>query len=645
MPTTGLDASDVLDRLTADGAPSASTDPSLYASAGRVFLDALRETCTGASRDDAEHAIAAALATLATDATGVRMQVGCLYLTDKEASGGYFTALTAALSTPGGASKGAVNTLLKGIREAASFAGGAIDDARRRHAESRRKRNAQGAGGIPVLTKGETPKAEAIRVCRQVIANHPDLYIRGSDIVGVTVPPGGPLDPELPPIIQPLSADMVEAYLNESVLFYAAEGVEDFAWGACVRGVMGQLQPAGRYLAAVIQCPTIRDDGSPLTAEGYDEATGLLHLPRRKLHLKLPPPSLDAAHSALGRLIGLVREFPFADMDEEMRGPSLSAWLALVLTLSCRPAIPGLVPMWLHTASTRGSGKTKLADLAHLIATGATFPRQPESESEAETRKNLMGRLMAGQTAVLMDNLTGGIGGPTLDALLTAPVMTDRPLGASKIGAWVNRLLIVASGNNLQIVGDGARRTVVVDLRPEVEHPEDQAHAIADIEGHVRQHQAEYLAAALTIVRSYICAGEPLGNIPFGSFDGWSRRIRGALLWLDCADPVVKRQDMDPETAALHRFLGAWWGQFRDLEQRTGDVRSVLEDRSGDMGDALAELYGALDEMGFMGRGRLNVQKLGKYLSQNVDRIVGGRRLERTGRSRGSSVWRVVERG
>jgi Uncharacterized conserved protein len=70
--------------------------------------------------------------------------------------------------------------------------------------------------------------------------------------------------------------------------------------------------------SGVISTPTLKPDGSLLTAGGYDAATGLWHWPDKKL--TLPPiadrPSKDDAQSALELLKSLLVEVPFVnDLD------------------------------------------------------------------------------------------------------------------------------------------------------------------------------------------------------------------------------------------------------------------------------------------------------------------------------------------
>ena len=48
---------------------------------------------------------------------------------------------------------------------------------------------------------------------------------------------------------------------------------------------------------------------------------------------------------------------------------------------------------------------------------------------------------------------------------------------------------------------------------------------------------------------------------PFGSFEGWSRRVREPLLWLGCADPcdtLARGRDNDPKLNGIASVIIAW---------------------------------------------------------------------------------------
>ena len=55
--------------------------------------------------------------------------------------------------------------------------------------------------------------------------------------------------------------------------------------------------------------------------------------------------------------------------------------------------------------------------------------------------------------------------------------------------------------------------------------------------------RGSYVAACLTIVRTYLLAGCPGRLPPVASFGAWSDLVRSALVWLGCADPAQSIQE------------------------------------------------------------------------------------------------------
>jgi putative DNA primase/helicase len=66
-------------------------------------------------------------------------------------------------------------------------------------------------------------------------------------------------------------------------------------------------------LSGVIGTPTLRPDGTLLTAEGYDAATGLFLIASPPMAAIPLAPSKAEAAEALAALSDLLGEFPFAD--------------------------------------------------------------------------------------------------------------------------------------------------------------------------------------------------------------------------------------------------------------------------------------------------------------------------------------------
>ena len=336
-------------------------------------------------------------------------------------------------------------------------------------------------------------------------------------------------------------------------------------------------------IAGVITTPTIRPDGSLLTARGYDPMTRLYHVQDDLLDLRRIPahPTRDDALKALADLQYLLKNFP--TVNEIDHSVALSALISPVI----RGAVP-VVPMHAFRASTAGTGKTFLVDVASAIATSRPCPVATVAKSEEETEKRLAGLLLAGFPLICLDNVNGELGGDLLCQAIERPIVQVRPLGTSDIIEIESRATIFATGNVLRVRGDMTRRTLVANLDAGVERPELRAFDFDPVET-VLADRARYVAAVLVIVLAHAEAGFPCDTSPLASFSEWSRYVRSALIWLGCADPCASMEDAredDPELGDLRELLHAWSNEIgTDLAPTTGEIISMVAERFPDEED------------------------------------------------------------
>jgi len=389
-------------------------------------------------------------------------------------------------------------------------------------------------------------------------------------------------------------------------------------------------------LAGVVTTPTLRPDGSVLTAAGYDAATRLYHVPDPALRLPPMPskPTQADAAAALASLRALLVGFPFvSDVDRAVA-------LSLLITPVVRGAL-SVAPLHAIKAHTAGTGKSYLVDLSSAIATGRPCPVVAAAANAEETEKRLVGLLLAAFPIVSLDNCNGELGGDILCQAVERPLIRVRPLGRSDIIEIESRACIFATGNALRVRGDMVRRSLVSALDAEMERPELRQFA-QDPVAEVLANRGRYVGACLTIVRAYLAAGRP-GLLPaLASFEDWSALVRSALVWLGEADPCTSmeaaRQD-DPELSEMREVL-TLWQQHVGAEGRT--ARDIAEEAStrrptqlGEPTDfAAPELRDALLRIAG-DRGAISTRRLGKWLMDHEGRIVSGMRIMRSGSAQG----------
>jgi hypothetical protein len=402
-------------------------------------------------------------------------------------------------------------------------------------------------------------------------------------------------------------------------------------------------------LEGIVCSPTLRPDGSLLGTPGYDPDTGLLLDTNSTTFPRIPfCPTLDNARTAIGHLQQAFIDFPFAESWH------FSAALAAVLSLVCRYAIMGNVPLFAIRANTRGSGKSLLADVVSIIGTGRAAPRWPQVTEDEEERKRLLTVALAGYPAIHIDNVTKPLGSPALDLALTAPSFSDRILGKHDSREAPLSMVWLASGNNMQFKGDTARRIVPIDLDPQMERPEERTGFQHNpLTPWVQQERPRLTVAALTIIKAFFEAGCPAqGVTPMGSFEQWSDLIRQALIWAGEADPNEGRKDIeaesDPQYERLATLLDAWTQCYPKndawtLAQVKGDIqtRAALSPQPPNAWNVLQEALGAFDPR--YDSKNLNTQVLGYEFRKFQGRTIAGRRFVTAGISHHAQQWAIEQ--
>lgn len=405
-------------------------------------------------------------------------------------------------------------------------------------------------------------------------------------------------------------------------------------------------------IEGIIEAPTLRPNGSVLDRPGYDSETGLFLAPGSCSFAEVPSsPTLKHAQLALEENLEAFADFPFLEPCDR------SAAVAFLLTLLARHAVDGCVPLFLVRASTAGTGKSLLADAVSVIATGRKAARFAQEDADDEARKRLLAVAIAGDPIVLIDNIDRPLGSAALDAAITARMIRDRILGRTETVSAPWHAVVAATGNNVQVKGDLARRVVPIDLDAGMERPEErEGFKHADLLSWCRMNRGRLVAAGLTILRGYIAAGKPRQDVkPYGSFEAWSDLIRSSLVWAGMPDPAAGRERVrehsDPTRDALREALQAWREVFgsravsvseaiREIEIRRMDANRTRDSEEDAKLDRLREALGFFD-IRFDGK-RLNSRSIGNALAKHRDRLVDGLAFKNAGKAHGSGVaWRV----
>lgn len=388
-------------------------------------------------------------------------------------------------------------------------------------------------------------------------------------------------------------------------------------------------------LQEVLTTPTLAPDASLVAEAGY-HPTLLSYLD--PAFTVSPGASRQDAEAAIAELKDLLTDFPF-EMDQHR-----SVALAAIITPVVRSAIRGPVPLVVFDGTTPNSGKSLLADIVSILATGRDAPKQALTD-EVEFEKRVTALLQSGVRAVLLDNIDKPLGGATLDALLTADTWIGRVLGSTSMVKLRARAQWMATGNNVTIQGDLSRRAIRCFLSPDMERPEERAdYKYPRPREHVQANRARYVEAALTVVRAWMLSGDKVTLPSMGSYESWSDVVRSALVWLGEADPVATQAELRADSS-----LGVWgtvlesceniWGGGKPFHAK--DIYDALYKgvRKGGTKEAYSALEGALDEL--LPGNQPSVRGIAILFRRWAGRIVGGKRLVKAPRTRSGLAYMV----
>jgi hypothetical protein len=496
---------------------------------------------------------------------------------------------------------------------------------------------------ITIRTEEYVTNDEAMKA----LASDTSIYQRGGLLVRIVrdASPAAkgirrPISPRIEELPAPLLRERLTAVADWKKIKETKYGAEEQpahppAW--CISALHARAEwPGIHHLEAVVDYPVVRSDGEILSNTGYDLDTGLFLETNCSIRVGREP-SRDDAVRARDLLLEVVVDFPFALEIHK------AAWLCALLSPLARFAFNGPSPLFLVDSNVRAAGKGLLLDTISRIITGERFTVATYTENEEELRKRITSLALSGERLVLFDNLQGKFGSSVLDAALTGTSWQDRLLKFNRIVKCPLYMTWYATGNNVTIAGDTPRRICHVRLESELEKPEERNNfRHHDLLAWVGQNRADLLAAALTILRAYFVAGCPDMRLSaWGSFEGWSRLVRAAVVWIGMPDPgetrILLQDQADFAAEAMGILLSCW--QELDPDRRGLTTSEVIDRLRSDQHptEADSNCRAAIETL----VGKLDARSLGYKLRQYRRRNFGGKFFDRAGAMRRAIRWAV----
>lgn len=372
-------------------------------------------------------------------------------------------------------------------------------------------------------------------------------------------------------------------------------------------------------------------DGQEYSEPGYHPDIRLYLATKGKLK---PAPGVEGrARGAEGvkKLLRLLRAFPFKSESDQ------AAALAAIVTALLRRLLPS-APVFAISAPAAGTGKSLLAEVVGIILTGRKPPMLSTGGDEAEFEKRLAGALLEGDPMVVLDNVARPFGNePVLNQACTQETLRVRILGGSSMSTVPTNALLVATGNNLAIVGDLKRRTCLIQLDAGVERPELRDDIDFDVLVEAARDRDKLIRAALDICKSYLEAGAPDVYLkredgtqdkvkPLGSFGDWDRMVRRALIYHGMADPIASAEvlrEADPDIEAMTLLFTAWVDLYGKEPQTAAKVvqdaveYAVTQHANPDLHEGVSLACS----------GKVDARRMGYWLRAHKNRICAGMQL------------------
>jgi hypothetical protein len=400
----------------------------------------------------------------------------------------------------------------------------------------------------------------------------------------------------------------------------------------------GKTWPKVPALRGVIGAPVLRRDGTLLQRPGYDPTTGLYLASKVQLPEVPDKPTGEQVQAARDFLLHrFLCDFPWSSAADRAN------YLALLATPILRHYTRSLTPFAVIDATMPASGKTILTGGPGMLYGQRVLPW---TYSEEELRKSITAVLAEQVGVVVFDNLAEGtvIDSAILAQLVTGGVWADRQLGSSRTIATVNDRLWMATGNNLQVGGDMASRTVRIHLDPNMPRPEQR-----DQSGFGIPHLDQWITAPanqlivlwhlLVLVLDWTGHGAPkAAGMSMRQFTPWAQSLGGFLAHHHVSGFLTNAEEIrgvDEDETRWRAFLSCWHDRHGGKQMTAADLR-----KDGEPNHLSGEAFDAWDgQFITTHNGRLpNPLGLGRLLTGQIGRwrgpyVVRGGKNERGDRN------------
>ena len=358
---------------------------------------------------------------------------------------------------------------------------------------------------------------------------------------------------------------------------------------AIVKDMIEETAVGLPILSRIVQAPAYAADGSLSLEPGYHPPSESYYVANGLVVPPIPDDPTGGEIEAARRVIAdeVFGDFPFVDDADRAHA------FAMLLQAFVRSCISGTTPLYTTSKPRAGTGATLLVQVVALITSGQPSATMTLAKSDDEMRKRLTSTLRGLPLQILLDNVRGTLDHPSLAAVLTARVWGDRILGESNNVKIPVSCTFSATGNNIAMSDEIARRSVPIRLDAQVERPDTREGWRHDnLEEWVLEHRGELVAACLTLCQAWFAAGrpKPSNNVRLGGFESWSRTMAGILEVAGVPDFLSNlrqfRDRADVTTDVTRAFLERWWSDRTTERVTIKELIPAATDVGVDLGNA-----------------------------------------------------------
>lgn len=565
----------------------------------------------------------------------------------------------------------------------------ALEKERKKKAHDKRKQKSDiltaKYGGIEIQTNNRQIKDVGAQAIGALVINiernptNPLIYVKGGMLARI-VP-----DEDGRRVIQAATSGTINVALSEVARWVAvresANGEEKFDVyppQAVALHVFNQPEwPGIPAIETVVNTPVFGKAGVFHTEPGYNPKTRYYYTGGVTLGDTTPTP--ENLQAAKDLIIGhMIYDFPFKD------DASHAHAIAYMLLPFVRQMIDGPTPLHLVESPTPGTGKGKLVNACAYLSLGHDVATMSEVEDDSEWRKQLTTVLMSGRTHIAIDNINHGLDSGVFANALTQPYWSDRILGASReINVKINACWS-ATGNNVPISEEIARRCVLIRLDANTEKPwERTGFKHENLSEWIRENRNELVTACCIIIRNWLEKGKPrFKGKAKGSYESWTNVMGGILQAADIVGFLENESEMFAKTInsndLMSDFVKRWWEKHNcdpitkvekaqgldgnNCKVSTGElfILASYADYQPDEYDEYAdeetgrpirkpkpkvEYENLLGDMLGAGKEKSRQTRLGMILAEMTDKVIGHYKICAAGISAGKKYYKLQKLG